>query len=520
MDEAQLRRGSDAFWELFGRLMNKDLEFYRRAFGGIEFKTEREYISCFWDNFQYHVLCEGIDKRDERFLNMKTLIQDDTFLEIRQKFDTLHFPVRLALHQNKEIWISGNQSHNMHIFRSLNFFIPVRFSKMTFISAPGDDLQPKLEIIKCYFYKAYFLECSFSPGVNFHQCNFGDLVINDCSHDVMLIEECRFIRFSIGKSGKSTSSYSIDRHPRIEINKCSFVANGNLSLVGNDFLEYRFCKCFFGSGFNLLETKKYKDQVRTINLIIEKSLLKESSVNRFESKVNYFFFGVHSNVFSIKDEEIEYFRIEDCVFRHLTVQSIDINSMKINRSAFFFSPDFLRAKIPDDFVYDEVVWTKNDSEGLEAQSEINNLSFLKRDMENKKKYWDELKFLSYELRARRRLRKPWEPGFWVSWSYDKVSKYGLQFAPTLFALLALLFGGILGFKTALGSSTFGWSHAFTMSLKSLFPFLPIKAEKLETFDALLQASPAAGALSIFMMIAGPILLFLVLLGIRNQFRLK
>lgn len=147
-------------------------------------------------------------------------------------------------------------------------------------------------------------------------------------------------------------------------------------------------------------------------------------------------------------------------------------------------------------------------------------------MDNQKKYDEEQFFLTKGFRC-----KEVEEGFpanFVSKAYGLVSGYGTSLLRpalglgVLWALGWLLLAPLVCLNNAepVGMQTSCGMGMGFVSFSNLFGFLALWRGILEDEVALLSCSGWAEAVAGVQMVVGPVLIFLLLLGMRNRFRMR
>ena len=197
-------------------------------------------------------------------------------------------------------------------------------------------------------------------------------------------------------------------------------------------------------------------------------------------------------------------------------------------AAFGGAPAFFNATLHEDTDFGRIDWDKADTDNIPVDYAIRAWERLELMMSKLEKPFDRHQFFRLKMRARRRsdgvlLRI-------VNWLFDKTCDYGwgigracacwfghwITFAVILFANSALAVDGADRCKIALASvaASFANAHAFL--------FLTAKGGYLEDSLNLLKDNDHWGfvaGVGVAETIFGPILLFLLLLTLRNRFRL-
>ena len=146
---------------------------------------------------------------------------------------------------------------------------------------------------------------------------------------------------------------------------------------------------------------------------------------------------------------------------------------------------------------------------------------LKQEMEKLKKHEDELFFFSKELSARRELQKRWSFEWWMNFLYEWTSNYGNSVTRPIFWFIVLFEIGVLVW---VASSSQRAGAAITLyeagqisiaKMLASFSWIVPVDKKIEVSTTML-----AQFFSEFQSLAGLLLIFLFLFGLRNRFRLR
>ena len=197
-------------------------------------------------------------------------------------------------------------------------------------------------------------------------------------------------------------------------------------------------------------------------------------------------------------------------------------------AAFSGAPAFFNAKLHEDTDFGRINWDKADTDNIPVDYAIRAWERLELIMSKLEKPFDRHQFFRLKMRARRRL----DGGLLriVNWLFDKTCDYGwgvgraglcwfghwMIFAVILFLNAMPASKGVGLCKIALASvgASFANAHAFL--------FLGAREGYLEESVRLLKEHDEWGLVTgvgVVETILGPILLFLLLLTLRNRFRL-
>jgi hypothetical protein len=130
-------------------------------------------------------------------------------------------------------------------------------------------------------------------------------------------------------------------------------------------------------------------------------------------------------------------------------------------------------------------------------------------------------FFRQELRAKRGLYRPVSEEWIVNFLYEALSGYGQSIVRPLSSIVVCFAIGFLIFQ---GTPVYNVGHltrpkAAWLSLANIFAFLPIKREIFS--PAIIEGFTNTGQIvSAVQSLLGAILLFLVVLALRNRFRMK
>ena len=184
-------------------------------------------------------------------------------------------------------------------------------------------------------------------------------------------------------------------------------------------------------------------------------------------------------------------------------------------------PDLRGAKMHEATEWHRVKWPDPPDDKESAQAQVYAYERLKQEMERLKKHEDEQFFFRKELRARRGLLRSWSMPWLVNYAYEASSVYGqsvvwpifwllvvFEFGTAVFALFPVFNGAPMSIPSAVG-----------LSAANIFSFLPIKRE-IMTAEMVAGLSAAAQFVGTVQSLLGVVLLFLLGLALRNQFRMK
>jgi len=184
-------------------------------------------------------------------------------------------------------------------------------------------------------------------------------------------------------------------------------------------------------------------------------------------------------------------------------------------------PEFHGAQLHEAIILNDVVWPDAPKDRSNAADHIAAYEKLKQEMERLKRHQDELMFFSKELRARR-ARMPIGSAKWIAnLLYEKLSGYGQSAMRPFLVLLSVWLSGVIAFYSfnISPSGSLSLQNAAGLSLSNLFSVLPLRKDFFgEQF--LQDLFPTAKMFSSLQMLLGLLLIFLIGLALRNQFRMK
>jgi hypothetical protein len=156
-------------------------------------------------------------------------------------------------------------------------------------------------------------------------------------------------------------------------------------------------------------------------------------------------------------------------------------------------------------------------------------------------YENESKALKGEIRARRgTIDRPWHAAYWFGMAYDSLSNVGRSIARPLylwaasviiFAAIYLIEGGVLAkWRSVCSDGTSYWLKTLYLSAKTALPIIgsvrPDEARSISNClyslqgDSIQLFPPLAAFLQVGQTLLSTILIFLFLLAVRNQFKIK
>ena len=197
-------------------------------------------------------------------------------------------------------------------------------------------------------------------------------------------------------------------------------------------------------------------------------------------------------------------------------------------AVFAGAPAFFNTKLYEDTDFSEVNWKSVGTDRAKAGYEVRAWERLELMMNELQKPLDRHRFFRFKMRARRRIDGRFLRT--LNWLFDKTSDYGWGVARAamcwsghwLAAAVALFLnagsGAVSGEwgKLAVAALATGFSNAHA------FLFLAAKGGYLEDQRKLLEANDELGLLTVLGVaegVLGPVFLFLLLLTLRNRFRL-
>lgn len=180
-------------------------------------------------------------------------------------------------------------------------------------------------------------------------------------------------------------------------------------------------------------------------------------------------------------------------------------------------PDFRGATLHEATEFDGVEWPQPPNNSKNVWSQIYAYERLKLEMERLKKHEDEQAFFRRELRLRRALESTEPLERVLNWLYEAVSGYGQSFVRPLVGLAAVFFIG----GAAIKDLGFSPGQALLISLANILPFLPVKRDISSSLAARDIFIPDIFHLiSLTQSVFGLLLVFLLLLALRNRFKLR
>ncbi len=184
-------------------------------------------------------------------------------------------------------------------------------------------------------------------------------------------------------------------------------------------------------------------------------------------------------------------------------------------------PDFRGAIMHEATEWHGITWPKPPTNAEMAQKQVYRYERLKQEMERLKKHEDEQYFFRKELRAKRGLSVPLSPEWLLNYAYEALSDYGQSLARPMVGLLVLWVTGRIIFANAthFHGIKMKVSAAAVLSFVNILPFLPERASIISS-NSIGALSNWEHIVSAFQSLVGAVLLFLLLLPLRNRFRMR
>jgi uncharacterized protein YjbI with pentapeptide repeats len=181
-------------------------------------------------------------------------------------------------------------------------------------------------------------------------------------------------------------------------------------------------------------------------------------------------------------------------------------------------PDFRDSELREATEWHDAEWPHASTDRARAQQQVYSYERLKAEMERLKKYADEQFFFAKELRARRALERRGSLKYLLNFAYETFAGYGQSVRRPMFWLVILFAAGagLFALTPTRKGAPLAYDEAAALSITNLISFLPYKPDK-GTVDGLSPLAKIIGDLQSFL---GVILLFLLGLALRNQFRMK
>jgi Pentapeptide repeats (9 copies) len=185
-------------------------------------------------------------------------------------------------------------------------------------------------------------------------------------------------------------------------------------------------------------------------------------------------------------------------------------------------PDFRGATMHEATEWHGVSWPKPPRDKDAAQTQIYAYERLKQEMERLKKHEDEQQFFRRELRARRGLVPILSSNWLLNAIYQASSDYGNSFTRPLLWLLGVFAAGIAIFTQVplCAGRSMPLKLATRFSFANIFIFLNDKRELMAMPDMAACLSNTTAAVSAAQSVSGVVLLFLLVLALRNRFRMR
>jgi hypothetical protein len=187
-----------------------------------------------------------------------------------------------------------------------------------------------------------------------------------------------------------------------------------------------------------------------------------------------------------------------------------------------FVPDFRGATMHEATEWHGVSWPKPPRSKVDAQTQIYAYERLRLEMERLKKHDDEQTFFRKELRARRRLFPILSANWLLNAIYQALSDYGNSFSRPLLWLGGVFAAGIAIFTQVplCAGQPMPFKLAARLSFANIFIFLNDKRELIARPDMTACLSDTTAAVSAAQSVSGVVLLFLLILALRNRFRMR
>lgn len=271
--------------------------------------------------------------------------------------------------------------------------------------------------------------------------------------------------------------------------------------------------------------------------------------------------SIQSDEMKLSAPRLKSLKLLRCHFRSFLVRVDRIDQIVLEECRFAIPPDFRDTKLPDHFEFRSVTWCGYPVDVGEAQRHVSHFERLKQEMESRKRHVDEIFFFAHEMRARRSLIGRKNAQWWANYLFDKCSDYGQSIVrPLAFLFLVVFIGFVIhhltlqpvldhhlkpstpqaqaavgsGQVASGGSSGTGTvasptsnlfegrlvSISLLFSLRSTFPFFPIKSHDVDDFATIIEKAPLSALVSIVQTILGALFLFLILLAFKNLFRFR
>ena len=208
---------------------------------------------------------------------------------------------------------------------------------------------------------------------------------------------------------------------------------------------------------------------------------------------------------------------------HIDFVNSEFTAKTIFANAHFNSevPDFRGAKLHEATEWHDVRWPSAPRDKTSAQKQVYAYERLKQEMERLKKHEDELFFFRKELRARRELLPFWRAARWLDCLYKALSDYGQSASRPLYLLCGsfLLVSAVFAWVPCITGTSMTILHAASLSFASIFLIFPIHNE-IMTPHVFSSLSSMAKIIVVVESFFGTLLLFLLGVALRNQFRMR
>ena len=184
-------------------------------------------------------------------------------------------------------------------------------------------------------------------------------------------------------------------------------------------------------------------------------------------------------------------------------------------------PDFRGAKLHEATEWHGVDWPSAPTDKKSAQNQVYTYERLKQEMERLKKHEEEQFFFCKELRARRELAPFWTAESLFNYLYAALSDYGQSTRKPLLWLcvLFLLVSDVFAWAPGIAGIPMTVLHAARLSFASIFLIFPFHTELMAP-DKLSALSSLAQTIVVVEGFFGTLLLFLLGVALRNQFRMR
>jgi hypothetical protein len=232
------------------------------------------------------------------------------------------------------------------------------------------------------------------------------------------------------------------------------------------------------------------------------------------NRTNFGGYAHFKGIVSIASE----FSFSDAVFK---------SSLSITKAVFIkdktVPPAFFNAILHEDTDLDGITWPPVPRDKEKARLHRRSYEKLKLLMASANKKADEHMFLRLELRCRES-EQPRTVSSLISRLYGLFSDYGWSVnRPLLMLILTWLTGGAALWASEIlqareiHDTPLSLAQSTALSFSNIFSFLGLSRHLMK--DEILSLSSLGEIISVFQMILGPVFLFLLILGLRNRYRL-